>query len=136
VLLSQQVESYRFWEVVTQWATERLQHELVVARALARAVVRDGLRLQSVDPRWSSPGTFELRGAPLVGYVAKEGGLPVFIRAKALAHLQSVVERAATPQPEMLFEEFLTKQDFQAWLARSQLPVPSFWFGPELRHQV
>lgn len=133
MLLSQQVESYRFWEVVTQWATEKLQHEHVVARALAKAVVRDGLRLQSVDPRWSSPGTFELRGAPLVGYVAKEGALPVFIRAKALAHLRSIVERAATPQPEALFEEFVTKQDFQAWLTHSQLPVPSFWFEKELR---
>lgn len=135
MLLSQQVESYRFWEVVTQWATEKLQHEHVVARALAKAVVRDGLRVQSVDPRWTSPGTFELRGAPLVGYVAKEGVLPVFIRAKALAHLRSIVEHAATPQPEVLFEEFLTKQDFQAWLAHSQLPVPSFWFETELRRE-
>jgi hypothetical protein len=42
MLLSQHVESYRFWEVVTQWAQERLQHEHVVARVLAKAVVRDG----------------------------------------------------------------------------------------------
>ena len=135
MFLSQQVESYRFWEVVTQWAREKLQHEHVVARALAKAVVRDGLRLQSVDPRWPTPGTFELRGAPLVGYVAKEGGLPIFIRAKALAHLQSIVERAATPQPEVLFEEFLTKQDFRAWLTHAELPVPSFWFEAELRRE-
>ena len=135
MLLSQQVESYRFWEVVTQWAREKLQHEHVVARALAKAVVRDGLRLQSVDPRWSAPGTFELRGAPLVGYVTTEGALPIFIRAKALAHLRSIVERAATPQPEALFEEFLTKQDFQAWLTRSKLPLPSFWFDTEVRRE-
>ena len=31
------VESYRFWDVVTQWARETLQHELVMARALAKA---------------------------------------------------------------------------------------------------
>ena len=135
MLLSQQVESYRFWEVVAQWAREALQHEHVIARALAKAVVRDGLRVQSVDPRWANAGTFELRGAPFVGYVAKEGGLPIFIRAKALAHLQSIVERAATPQPELLFEEFLTKQDFHTWLTRSQFTVPSFWFGKEVGHE-
>jgi hypothetical protein len=110
VLLSQQVESYRFWDVVTQWAREQLQHEHIVARALAKAVIRDGLRMQSVDPRWPTPG-------------------------KALAHLQHIVERAATPQPEVLIEEFVTKQDFQAWLTRAQLPVPSFWFETELRHE-
>lgn len=130
MLLSQHVESYRFWEVATQWAKERLEHEHVVARALAKAVVRDGLRLQSVDPRWLTPGTFELRGAPLVGYVAGEGMLPVFIRASALTHLLSVVERAATPLAESLFEEFITKQDFHAWLTRCGLTLPAFWFGP------
>lgn len=135
MLLSQHVESYRFWEVVTQWAQERLQHEHVVARVLAKAVVRDGLRVQSVDARWLKPGTFELRGAPLVGYVAGEGMLPVFIRASALAHLQSIVGRAAMPQPEFLFEEFLIKQDFQAWLARSDLALPAFWFGANVRHE-
>ena len=50
-LLSQQVESYRFWEVVTQWAEEKLQHPNVVARVLAKGVLRDGLRVQSVDPK-------------------------------------------------------------------------------------
>jgi hypothetical protein len=46
--LSRQVESYRFWEVVAQWAEEKLQHPNVVARVLAKGVVRDGLRMQSV----------------------------------------------------------------------------------------
>ncbi|QJW84909.1 hypothetical protein HK414_18980 [Ramlibacter terrae] len=133
MLLSQHVESYRFWEVVIQWAQERLQHEHVVARALAKAVVRDGLRVQSVDARWLTPGTFELRGAPLVGYVAGEGMLPVFIRATALTHLRSIVERAATPQPEALFEEFMAKQDFHVWLTRCGFVLPAFWFGAEAR---
>lgn len=128
MLLSQHVESYRFWEVVTQWAQERLEHEHVVARALARAVVRDGLRVQSVDPRWLTPGTFELRGAPLVGYVAGEGMLPVIIRTSALSHLRAVVERAAPPQADLLFEEFMTKQDFHTWLTRSNVARPAFWF--------
>jgi hypothetical protein len=134
MLLSQQVESYRFWEVVTQWAAEKLQHEHVVARALAKAVLRDGLRLQSVDPRWTNAGTFELRGAPLVGYVAREGSLPIFLRATALNHIRGIVERAATPEPEALYEEFVTKQDFHAWLVRSGLILPAFWFEPALRH--
>ena len=133
MLLSQHVESYRFWEVVTQWAQERLEHEHVVARALAKAVVRDGLRVQSVDPRWLTPGTFELRGSPLVGYVAGEGMLPVFIRASALTYLRSIVERAATPQAEALFEEFMTKQDFRVWLTRCGMTLPAFWFGREVR---
>ena len=49
--LGHHVESYRFWDIVTQWARETLQHEIVVARALAKGVVRDGLRAQSVDPK-------------------------------------------------------------------------------------
>ena len=129
MVLSQHVESFRFWDVVSQWAQERLEHEHVIARVLARGVVRDGLRMQSVDPQWAHMGTFELRGAPLVGYVAREGVLPIFIRASALAHLRQVVENAATPEPQALKEEFVTKQDFLAWLAREKLPVPSFWFA-------
>jgi hypothetical protein len=127
--LSQHVESYRFWDVVTQWAQEQVEHESVVARAMAKGVLRDGLRVQSIDPNWTNPGTFELRGIPLVGYVAREGAFPVFIRATALTHLRQVVERGTPPERALLFEEFVTKQDFGAWLAREHLPVPSFWFA-------
>jgi len=126
--IGHQVESYRFWDVVTQWARDTLQHEHIVARALARGVVRDGLRLQSVDPRWTNQGTFELRGAPFVGYVAREGGLPIFIRATALRHLTDIVESAATPDPQALCDEFVTRQDFGAWLAQAGLTPPAFWF--------
>jgi hypothetical protein len=130
MVLSQHVESYRFWDVVTQWAQEQLQHEQVVARVLARGVIRDGLRVQSVDPRWTNPGTFELRG-PIVGFVAKEGVLPIFIRSSALNHLSAVVEQAVIPNPNLLFEEFMTKQDFEAWLKQSRIALPSFWFASE-----
>lgn len=136
MLLSQQVESYRFWEVVTLWAEEKVQHPHVIARVLAKGVLRDGLRVQSVDPTWTAPGTFELRGAPLVGYVAREGALPVFIRASALTHLRSVVERAVVPEPQALFEEFLTKQDFLAWLTRASMAPPAFWFESRFRREV
>ncbi len=132
--LSRHVESYRFWEVVAQWGRERLEHEHIVARVLARGVLREGLRVHSVDPRWARTGAFELRGAPLVGYVARQGDLPVFIRASALTHLRGIVEQAAVPDPELLADEFIAKQDFHAWLTRSQLMPPSFWFeAPRLR---
>ena len=126
---SHQVESYRFWDVVTQWARDTLQHEQVIARALAKGVVRDGLRMQSVDAQWLNAGTFELRGLPLVGYVANAGQLPIFIRASALKHLRDVVDRAAEPLPALLFEEFVTKQDFRQWLDQFQIQLPAFWFG-------
>lgn len=127
--LSRHVESYPFWELATRWAAERHEDVGVVARAMARGVLREGLRVQSVDSRWSKPGTFDLRGAPLVGYVALEGVLPIFIRASALNHLRGIVERAAVPDPKALSEEFVTKQDFQAWLIQWDVPRPGFWFG-------
>lgn len=126
--LSRHVESYRFWDVVVQWARERMQHEHLVARVLAKGVVREGLRVQSVDPKWTSVGSFELRGTPVVGYVSREGDLPIFVRATALRHLRTVVERAAVPEPDQLRDEFLTKQDFYAWLVRNHILPPSFWY--------
>jgi hypothetical protein len=127
-MLSRHVESYKLWEVVTQWARERLEHEHIVARVIAKGVLREGLRVQSVDPRWLNVGAFELRGVPLVGYVARAGDLPVFLRATALSHLQSVVERGAVPEQTLLADEFITKQDFYAWLIRSHILPPSFWY--------
>lgn len=137
-MLSRHVESYRLWEVVAQWARERLEHETVVARVLAKGVLREGLRVQSVDPRWLNVGSFELRGVPLVGYVAREGDLPIFLRSSALAHLQAIVERAAVPEPQLLADEFIQKPDFYAWLVRSHIRPPSFWFEvpPQLRAPV
>lgn len=120
---SRHVESYPFWEVATRWATERNEEVAGIARAMAKGVLREGLRVQSVDSRWSKPGTFDLRGAPLVGYVALEGVLPIFIRASALAHLRSVVERATAPDPKALCEEFLTKQDSRpGWCSGTPRP--------------
>ena len=127
--LGHHVDSYRFWDVVTLWARETLQHEHVVARALAKGVVRDGLRVQSVDPRWTNKGTFELRGLPLVGYVARDGQLPIFIRSSALTHLRDITDSAATPDAQTVFEEFVSKQDFLTWLLHTGLKPPAFWFS-------
>lgn len=127
--LGHHVESYRFWDVVSLWGRETLQHEILVARVLARGVLRDGLRIQSVDPRWAASGTFELHGAPYVGFVARPGALPVIIRSAALKHLMAVSEEAVDPDPQLLFDEFITKQDFRVWLEQRELPLPTFWFS-------
>jgi hypothetical protein len=43
-----------------------LQHNSLLAKALAAGVVRDGLCLQSRDSKWINAGD-ELRGEPYVG---------------------------------------------------------------------
>ena len=123
------IESYRIWDVISQWGRETLQHEIILARVIAKAVIRDGLRVQSVDPRWKTRGTFELHGAPFVGYVARDGAPPIFIRSAALKHLINIVEHAAMPDQQALFDECITRQDFKAWLEQAELPLPSFWFS-------
>jgi len=125
------VESYRFWDVVTLWARERLEHEEIVARVLARAVVCDGLRLQSVDPRWlkGDDRGIEFKGYPYVGFCAKPGAPMCVLRSEALEHLLAVVHRAETPQREKLAEEFVLREDFRSWASDTQLRLPTFWFG-------
>ncbi len=131
--LSAHVESYKFWDVVTLWARERFEHEEIVARALAKAVICDGLALHSVDPRWLDPkkGQLELHGYPYVGYRPVPDRETMILRAEALEHLLSIVHKAATPSQQALGEEFIAKIDFQRWLARSGEPLPTFWFGPQ-----
>ncbi|MGH8720847.1 MAG: hypothetical protein ACREU4_02605 [Burkholderiales bacterium] len=62
----QLVASYKFWDIAPLWAGERLDNELVVARALARGIIVDGLRFQSVDAKWVKPNR-SLTGYPYVG---------------------------------------------------------------------
>jgi hypothetical protein len=129
--LTEFVESYRFWDVVTLWARERLEHERIVAATLARGVVCDGLRLQSVDLRWmkGSPRAVEFRGFPYVGYRAEPKAPMCVLRASALDHLLAIVNRAETPARERLLEEFILRKDFRAWAIESELRLPTFWFG-------
>jgi hypothetical protein len=124
---SQLVESYRFWDVVTLWARERLEHEIIVARALARGVVVDGLRVQSVDPKWFRANR-SLTGYPYVGYSAK-GDTPVLLRAEALEHLLCVARAAVEPSRELLADEFVAREDFLNWLTASGQSRPLFWFS-------
>ena len=122
------IESYKIYDVISQWARETLQHETILARVLAKAVIRGGLRIQSIDPAWRKPGTFELHGTPFVGFVARDGDTPILIRQTALKHLFSVVEQGLEPNPMELMDEYITKQDFKAWLIREKLELPIFWY--------
>jgi hypothetical protein len=122
------VESYRFGDVVRLWARERLEHEIVVACALARAVVCDGLRLQSVDGRWLGNDEagrrerpVEFRGYPYVGYTARPEGPLSVLRISALHHLLAIVERCEEPDLPGLFEEFILREDFRSLAASAML---------------
>lgn len=130
--LANLVETYRFWDIVTLWARERLEHEDIVARALARGIVRDGLKAQSTDPRWmrGNDQGIEFKGYPYVGFCARPGAAMCVLRAEALEHLLAVVHRAVPPERGKLAEEFIAREDFLAWLEANGLPRPSFWFGP------
>ena len=132
---SQLVESYRFWDVVTLWARESLEHEDVVARALARGVIRGGLRFLSVDPKWLKPNKAEVefRGYPYVGYCAKPHDPMIVLRVEALEHLLSIVERAEVPLRDLLHELFVSRDDFRAWLQATNQTLPDFWYGNEER---
>jgi hypothetical protein len=135
--LSQFVKTYRFADVVTLWAREQLEHEVIVASALARAVICDGMRLQSIDERWANDPNrqpIEFRGYPYVGYTARPDGAMSILRASALDHLFAIVQRGENPQLGKLHEEFISREDFHAWLFAAGLPLPRFWFarqGPD-----
>lgn len=128
---SQGVESYRFRDVVRLWARERLENEEIVARALARAVIRDGLKLQSVDARWVDGASrkMEFKGQPFVGFCATPQSPLCILRVSALDHLLAIVQRAETPSCAKLSEEFIVREDFGAWCAASGFAAPAFWFA-------
>ena len=126
-----EVESYRFWDIVKLWAREELEAEDVIARALAKAIVRDGLRANSTDLRWikSKAASIALDGHPYVGFCAKPGIDPCVLRAEALEHLLRVVRDAKRPSRKLLADEFIYREDFRNWLRKSRHPLPAFWFG-------
>src|SRR5712691_10814896 len=100
-----QVESFKFWDIVTLWAKEELESEEIVARALAKGVVRDGLRLNSTDLRWvkGKALALALNGQPYVGFCAKPGVELCVLRAEALEHLLAVVREAKNSFSVMTF---------------------------------
>ena len=129
MLARHQIESYKFWDVVTLWSKEQLEPEEIVARALAKAVIRDGLRLQSTDIRWEKGASLELRGQPFVGFCAAPGSELSVLRAEALEHLLAVVRHARRPSRTVLTDEFITKDDFRRWLRDTRQEPPAFWFA-------
>lgn len=129
--LSAFVESYRFWDIVTLWARERLEHEDIVASALARGVIRDGLRLQSVDPRWvkGDDAGLEFRGYPFIGFRASPDAPMCILRAEALEHLLAVVRAAERASRRRLAGEFVSRADFRIWANAQGIALPAFWFA-------
>ena len=125
---TQLFESYKFGDIVTLWGKELLQHDFLIAKALAAGVVRDGLRLQSRDAKWVKAGD-ELRGEPYVGFSADSYQRPVIIKARVLEHLQNVVRTSADVSRDLLWQEFVTKTDFKDWLFSTHQPLPSFRFS-------
>lgn len=128
--LAHKIESHRFWDIVTLWSKERLEHEDLVARSLAAAVINEGLILHSTDPKWlkGDDGNFELRGTPYVGYSSTGSGEIMVLRAEALEHLLSVVRAAQTPSKAILQNEFIFRSDFARWLIWAEEKWPLFWF--------
>jgi len=126
-----QIESFKFWDVVTLWAREELESQEVVARALAKGIIRDGLRLNSTDVRWAKgrASTLTLNGQPYVGFCAKPGGELCVLRAEALEHLLAVVRQARRPSRKSLRDEFIFRDDFRRWLRSTRQPLPEFWLG-------
>ena len=127
------VESFKFVDIVKHWGRERLAHEVIVARELAKGVVREGLRFQSADPNWTK-STTAFRGYPLIGYAARRDLSPILIRPEALEHLFAVEREVSDPNLHILSNVFVTRNDFRLWLMSTGRLMPSFWFGPEERY--
>ena len=127
------VESFKFADVARIWGRERLEHEVVIGRELARGIIQEGLRFQSISPKWvKSSETF--RGSPLVGFSAHQDLTPVLLRADALEHLLKVTRMAIDPDMSILSDEFVLKDDFRKWLVHTGRALPEFWYGPKERH--
>lgn len=130
------VESHRFWDLAQLWARETQQHPLLIARALAKGVVRQGLRLYSHLPDHVVNDPSRSWGRHIVGYVGQAGEGPMVLRADALRHLKAVVERAVVPDANRLHEEYIVKTDLQTWLCGQGLALPAFWFTWAERQQA
>ena len=128
-----EIQSFKFGDIVKHWGLERLVHDVLISRELARGIIREGLRFQSVNPKWTK-STEALRGYPLVGYSARQDLPPILIRAEALQHLLVVERGGADPDLNILSAEFVTKDDFRKWLVLTGRSLPAFWFGRDERY--
>lgn len=127
-----EVDSFKFADIVEHWSRERLVHALVIGRELAKGVINENLRFQSVNPKWVK-ATESLRGEPLIGYSANQGLPPIMIRSSALEHLLAVERNLIEPDLRKLLAERVTRDDFRHWLVHSGRPMPAFWYEPAQR---
>jgi hypothetical protein len=129
------IESYKYLDISQLWARERLVHEVIVARELARGIVREGLRFQSVNPKFVKAQEV-FRGYPYVGYTARPGMKPIILKAESLEHLLAVAREATDPDFRVLSSEFVTKSDFRDWLVHTGRALPAFWFSSNERAEA
>ena len=122
------VETFKFWDIVTQWSRETVQGEEIIARAMARGIIIDGLRCQSTDPRWMKTDG-SLTGSPFVGYAALPDQLPIVLRLDALDHLIAIVRKGEAPSRDVLAKEFVHREDFARWIDATGQARPAFWFS-------
>ena len=127
------VFDFKFVDITRHWGRERLVHEILISRELARGIIREGLRFQSADPKWTKSSE-SFRGYPLIGYSARQDLPPILIRATALEHLLAVERGVAEVEPLNLKDECVTRHDFKRWLIQTGRPMPAFWYGPEERY--
>ncbi len=126
------VESYTFGDIVRLWARERLVHEVLIARELAKGVVDEGLQLQSINPKHLK-STASLRGEPYLGYSGLDRNQPVLLKAEAFRHLCQVTRERVDASFDILRYEFVTKADFRDWLVHTGRAMPAFWFADDER---
>lgn len=129
--LTEQIESYRFWELVNLLAQEQSLNEDIVARALVTAVVRDGVLMNSVDPKWLkvNKGDLEMKGEPYVGYCSTPGDEVMVLKSNVLEHLLAVVRQGAPVSKAVIQQEFVKKEDFRQWALCTDQALPYFWFS-------
>ena len=130
--VGQIVDSYTFGDIVRLWSRERLVHEVLVARELARGVLDEGLRLQSVNPKHMKSSE-SLRRSPYIGYAGRDKKNPVLLKDTAFEHLRIVAACKVDASLDILRYEFVTKDDFRDWLVHTGRSMPVFWYADEER---
>ena len=126
------IESYTFGDIVHRWARERLIHEILVARELAKGVVDEALQLQSINPKHLKSSA-SLRGEPYLGYSGQDRNKPVLLKAAAFRHLCEVSNGRVDASFDILRYELVTKADFRDWLVHTGRAMPAFWFAEDER---
>lgn len=120
------LDHLKLTDVIALWARERLEHDVLVARRIARGVIHEGLRVQSTGGQNSPADIASLCGYPYVGYSARPGDAPIVIRVQALEHLMAVFEERTDMQPRKLNEEFVARDALVQWLVHIGQPIPAF----------